>query len=258
MNRIDNLFKEKKEKILTVYFTAGYPELNDTLPIIKELENNEVDMIEIGIPFSDPLADGPIIQASSQKALENGMSIRLLFQQIRDIRKEVKIPLILFGYLNPVLQYGFEKFCNDASKIGIDGIILPDLPMSEYKKYYETFIKNNSLHFIFLISPETSAKRVKQIDKNSTGFIYVVSSSSTTGTKNEIQKSQIEYFERIKSMQLNHPSLIGFGIYDNKTFETACKYSNGAIIGSAFIKSISQGADLKQNIKEFIIKIKGK
>lgn len=252
MNRIDNLFKQKKNNILSIYFTAGYPQLNDTVTIIKELEKAGADMIEIGMPFSDPLADGPVIQNSSCQALKNGMSLKLLFSQLKDIREEVNIPLILMGYLNPVMQFGVEQFCRKCSETGIDGIILPDLPLQEYEESYQKFFEQNNLHNIFLITPETCDERVKQIDSTGGGFIYMVSSSSTTGAKKEIENSQIAYFERIQKLSLRNPRLIGFGISSHATFARSCNYASGAIIGSAFINALSAEGKLANNIHQFI------
>ena len=253
MNRINKLFQNKKGDILSIYFTAGYPGLNDTGAIINELQANGVDMIEIGMPFSDPLADGPTIQRSSEIALDNGMSIQLLFEQLKDVRKNSEeTTLILMGYLNPVLQYGMEKFCKDASALGIDGVIIPDLPMQEYLDEYRSIFEKYNLKNIFLITPQTSEKRIRLIDENSDGFIYMVSSSSTTGGISAIGEEQEDYFKRIHQMKLKNPVVIGFGISDHQTFSKACEYANGAIIGSAFVKAISGSNDLKNSIEKFI------
>jgi len=261
-NRINKLFKEKHNNILSVYFTAGFPALNDTVTIITELENAGVDMIEIGMPFSDPLADGPTIQRSSEIALENGMSIKLLFEQLKGFRSNLanpllqsgnlEAPLVLMGYLNPVLQYGVEQFCKEASAIGISGVILPDLPLQEYLDEYKHIFESNNLRNIFLITPQTSEERIRLIDEHSDGFIYMVSSSSTTGAKNEIGEEQERYFSRINSMNLKNPTVIGFGIHNQQTFSKACEYANGAIIGSAFIKAIDGSKDLKRDISVFV------
>jgi tryptophan synthase alpha chain len=256
MNRLDILFKNKPGNILSVYFTAGYPQLNDTETIIKSLSDYGADIVEIGIPFSDPLADGPVIQKSNDKALRNGMSLRLLFDQLKDIRKITDIPLLLMGYLNPVIQYGVEEFCNKAAEVGINGLILPDLPIDIYRKEYKSLFEKYKLSAVFLVTPETSNERIMEIDSISSGFVYLVSSSSTTGIKEDIEKRQIEYFERIRKMELKNPILIGFGISNNSTFKRACEYGNGAIIGSAFIKAISDKKDLKKSIKIFIDSIK--
>ena len=253
MNRIKRLFESKPENILSVYFTAGYPELNDTRTIIKALADNGADMIEVGMPFSDPLADGPVIQKSNDIALKNGMNIKLLFNQLAGIRKETGIPLLLMGYLNPVIQYGIEKFCIMAEKTGIDGVILPDLPVYVYLKEYKQLFEKYNLSVVFLVAPETSNERVLEIDRISNGFIYIVSSSSTTGVKNNIQGRQIEYFRRIKNLNLSNPRLIGFGISNYSTFSKACEYGNGAIIGSAFIRALEDpNPDLAEKIMNFL------
>jgi len=254
-NRINKLFQEKKEGILSVYFTAGHPQLDDTATIIRELVINGVDLIEIGMPFSDPVADGPVIQKSSLVALQNGMSIRKLFEQLADIRKSVDIPLILMGYLNPVLQYGIEAFCKKCNETGIDGLILPDLPMDIYQEEFKTIFEANNLHNILLITPQTSDERLKQIDEASSGFIYMVSSNSTTGAKSNVTDFQQEYFERIRSKNLKNPYLIGFGISNAETFENACQFASGAIIGSAFVKSLEEEGTLEQKISGFIHRI---
>lgn len=252
MNRINRLFENKKKNILSIYFTAGYPNLNDTVAIIESLQESGADLIEIGMPFSDPLADGPVIQESSQKALNNGMSIRKLFEQLQSIRSNVNIPLILMGYLNPVLQFGIEKFCAEAEKNGIDGLILPDLPLELYLEDYKTVFDKYNLHNIFLITPETSEKRIRLIDENSGGFIYMVAASSTTGSRDKIETQQEDYFRRIGEMNLQNPRLIGFGISNKQTFERACNYANGAIIGSAFIKAISAKGDIRKKSEQFV------
>ncbi len=239
MNRIQKIFSEDK-KLLSIYFTAGYPAINDTVPILQELEKNGVDMVEIGLPFSDPLADGPTIQASSTQALKNGMTTRLLFEQLKDIRETVSIPLILMAYFNPVLQYGVEEFCAKCKETGIDGLILPDLPLAEYKEHYKAIFEEYGLVNIFLITPQTSESRIRQIDKASNGFIYMVSSASTTGARQGFGEVQRSYFERIAAMQLKNPQIVGFGISNAETFLAATKDANGAIIGSAFIKMLSE------------------
>ncbi|MEC7262216.1 MAG: tryptophan synthase subunit alpha [Bacteroidota bacterium] len=239
MNRIKQKLQEDK-KILSIYFTAGYPKLDDTVKIIQDLEQNGVDLIEIGLPFSDPLADGPTIQASSTAALKNGMTTALLFEQLKDIRKTVSIPLILMGYFNPVLQYGVEAFCQKCEEIGIDGLILPDLPLDVYQKEYETLFKKHGLINVFLITPQTSDTRIRAIDDASEGFIYMVSSASTTGTKEGFGTEQSTYFERIAAMDLKNPQIVGFGISNAQTFQQATLHTKGAIIGSAFIKHLTQ------------------
>ena len=253
MNRIEKKLKEEK-KILSVYFTAGFPRLNDTQNIISKLEKYNVDLIEIGIPFSDPLADGETIQKSSKKAIENGMTIHKLFSQLKDLRKTVKIPVILMGYLNPILQFGIEKFCMKSKEIGIDGLIIPDLPIEIFiDEYKDLFIKNN-LFNIFLITPQTSEERIKLIDENSRGFIYMVSSSSITGSKKKLEDVSFDYFDKISKMNLNNPSIVGFGISNRKTYEKVIEKSKGAIIGSAFINFIEQNG--LEDIGEFIKKFK--
>lgn len=253
MNRITNRL-QGNEKLLSIYFTAGYPALNDTVKIIQELEANGVDMIEIGLPFSDPLADGPTIQASSTKALKNGMHTELLFNQLKDIRKSVSIPLIIMGYFNPVLQYGVEAFCKKCQEIGIDGLILPDLPLDVYQDQYESIFKKFGLKNIFLITPQTSDIRIRQIDAASDGFIYMVSSASVTGSQAGFGSEQSDYFDRIASLNLKNPQIVGFGIRNANTFQQATKSAKGAIIGSAFIKHLTEkGTD---NIGEFVKRIR--
>ncbi|KAA9042261.1 tryptophan synthase subunit alpha [Ginsengibacter hankyongi] len=259
MNRIKKLFSDKKKNIVSIYFTAGFPELNDTNTILNVLQKHGADLIEIGMPYSDPLADGPVIQHSSMKALQNGMSIKLLFDQLNKYSNSpsgVKAPLILMGYLNPVLQYGIEKFCSDAHKAGIDGIILPDLPLHEYEIEYKNIFEKYKLDFIFLITPETSEKRIRKIDALSKGFIYAVSSSSITGSDKDMS-AQEEYFQRLRDMKLNNPILIGFGIKDNKTFLQACKHAAGAIIGTAYIKAIENSNDIEADTEKFLNSILG-
>jgi tryptophan synthase alpha chain len=239
MNRINKKIKENK-KLLSIYFTAGYPSLTDTVSIIEDLEKNGVDMIEIGLPFSDPLADGPTIQASSTKALQNGMTTEVLFNQLKDIRKTVSIPLIIMGYFNPMLQYGVEAFCKKCQEIGIDGLIIPDLPVDVYKDEYQTIFEKYGLINVFLITPQTSVERINFIDSVSNGFIYMVSSASVTGSSSGFGEQQTNYFKRIANMKLKNPQVIGFGISNNETFKQATEYAKGAIIGSAFIKHITE------------------
>ena len=253
MNRIDQVF-DKKKKILSIYFTAGFPNLDDTTKIIENLQNSGVDIIEIGLPFSDPLADGPTIQESSTAALKNGMNTSLLFKQIKNIRSKISIPLIIMGYFNPILQYGVEKFCLHSKISGIDGLIIPDLPIDIYTSTYKNIFESHNLYNIFLITPQTSTDRILKIDKISKGFIYMVSDSSITGAKNIIDKSQKEYFLRIKKMNLNNPTIVGFGISNSETFKLATNYSDGAIIGSAFISHVKKNG-LKK-ISSFIKSIR--
>ncbi|MDN5199822.1 tryptophan synthase subunit alpha [Fulvivirgaceae bacterium BMA10] len=255
-NRLDKVFEEKKDHVLSVYFSAGFPGLNDTAVILEYLQEAGADIIEIGIPFSDPIADGPTIQQSNQQSLDNGMSLKLLFSQLQGIRSKIDTPIILMGYVNPVLQYGIEDFCKDCQKVGVDGLILPDLPMQEYMEEYKTLFDQYGLYNIFLITPQTSEQRIKEIDANTNGFIYMVSSASTTGAKSGIATEQIEYFERVKTMQLKNPTMIGFGISNHETFAKACDYASGAIIGSAFIKLLSESTDLKTDINKFIKSIR--
>lgn len=251
-NRINTLFKDKGKNILSVFFTAGYPKLEDTVPTIQELVKNGVDMIEIGMPFSDPVADGPSIQHSSLVALKNGMSVRLLFNQLKDIRQSVNIPLVLMGYINPVLQYGMEAFCKKCSEVGIDGLIIPDLPLSVYEEEYKTLFEVNNLHNVFLITPQTSDERLRRIDEASSGFIYMVSSNSTTGVKQGVSGLQESYFERIHSFGLKNPRLIGFGISNAESFRQACRYASGAIIGSAFVNVLSADAPTGEKVSSFM------
>jgi len=252
MNRINKLFQKKNEGVLSVYFTAGYPNLDDTVPVIQELVKNGVDLIEIGMPFSDPVADGPVIQHSSLVALQNGMSIRKLFDQLKDIRQTVDVPLILMGYINPVLQYGVEAFCQKCNEIGIDGLIIPDLPLDVYQEEFKAVFEANNLHNIFLITPQTSDERLRLIDAVSSGFIYMVSSNSTTGAKTSVSDFQKQYFERIKSAGLKNPRLIGFGISNAETFANACQYASGAIIGSAFVKALEGTETMAKKVYGFI------
>ncbi|GAA3557456.1 tryptophan synthase subunit alpha [Snuella lapsa] len=238
MNIINQKLQEDK-KLLSIYFTAGYPNINDTVSIIQDLEKSGVDMIEIGLPFSDPLADGPTIQASSTQALKNGMTTKVLFDQLKDIRKTVNIPLIIMGYFNPILQYGVEAFCKQCQEIGIDGLIIPDLPVDVYHEAYKDIFEKYGLINVFLITPQTSDERIQYIDSISNGFIYMVSSASTTGAKEGFQDEQTTYFERIGRMNLKNPQIVGFGISNNQTFTQATQYTKGAIIGSAFVKYVS-------------------
>tara|TARA_R100001369_G_scaffold20535_2_gene37709 strand:- start:24258 stop:25043 length:786 start_codon:yes stop_codon:yes gene_type:complete len=253
MNRINQKLKEDK-KLLSIYFTAGYPDINDTTTVIQNLEKNGVDMIEIGLPFSDPLADGPTIQASSTKALHNGMTSELLFEQLKDIRKSVSIPLIIMGYFNPMFQFGVEAFCNRCQEVGIDGLIIPDLPVDVYNDQYKDIFEKYGLINVLLITPQTSDDRIRFIDSVSDGFIYMVSSASVTGSSSGFGNEQTDYFERIASMNLKNPQIIGFGISDNETFTQATKYAKGAIIGSAFIKHITNYSI--SSISNFTDKIK--
>jgi tryptophan synthase alpha chain len=251
MSRLTELFTRKKKNVLNVYCTAGYPELNSTLPVMKALQNSGADLIELGMPYSDPLADGPVIQASGTKALHNGMTIAKLFEQLEDFRKEITVPVVLMGYLNPLLQYGFSKFCAKAAEVGIDGLIIPDIPIFEYEKEYAAVIKKHGLDFIFLVTPETSEERIKKLDSLSTGFLYAVSSSSITGSDKDFSPVET-YLQKLQGMGLKNPVLVGFGIKDRTTFQTAAKYTAGAIIGSAYIKTLENSNDVEASTKEFL------
>jgi tryptophan synthase alpha chain len=253
MNRINQKLKEDK-KLLSIYFTAGYPNINDTVTIIQDLEKNGVDMIEIGLPFSDPLADGPTIQASSTQALKNGMTSELLFEQLKDVRQSVSIPLIIMGYFNPMLQYGVDAFCKKCQEVGIDGLIIPDLPVDVYNDDYKAIFEKYGLINVFLITPQTSDKRINFIDSISKGFIYMVSSASVTGSSSGFGQTQTDYFKRISAMNLKNPQIVGFGISDNETFTQATRYAKGAIIGSAFIKQLTNEGT--GSISNFITAIK--
>ena len=256
-NRLTELFEKKKENVLNIYFTAGYPKLEDTVTILKALEKAGVDLIEIGMPYSDPIADGPVIQKSGEQALINGMSIKKLFAQLEGIRKEVSIPITLMGYVNPVLQYGMEPFLEKCGELGIDGLILPDLPMQEYLDLYKDSFEKNNVSNVFLVTPQTDPERLQWIDSNTNGFIYVVSTNSTTGNeaKSKSTDDMVAYFERIKASGLESPTLIGFNIKDNATYTNACKYANGAIIGSAFIRALDE-TRLEESIQEFVKSIR--
>lgn len=251
MSRVKNLFQKKNHAVLNVYCTAGYPQLDSTLTVMKALQDNGVDLIELGMPYSDPLADGPVIQASGSKALENGMTIQVLFEQLSGFRNGITVPVILMGYMNPVLQYGFDKFCSDAAAIGIDGLILPDLPEYEFETEYGEMIKKYGLDFIFLVTPETSEERVRKLDALSNGFLYAVSSSATTGSDKDFNAVE-KYLQKLQSMQLKNPVLVGFGIKDKDTFQSACKYANGAIIGTAYIQALKESTDVNATTKIFL------
>lgn len=256
MNRIDKLFKDKKHNVLSVFYTAGFPKLNDTIVIAKELEQAGADIIEIGIPFSDPVADGPTIQASSKLALDNGMNVKLLLEQVKVVRNEVVIPIVLMGYLNPVLQYGIENFFTDAAAAGVDGLILPDMPLDEYQTNYKSIADAVGLKIIFLISPTTSEARIRLIDEVSSGFVYAVSSSSTTGAKSGFTQEQQAYFAKLQTLKLKNPFLIGFGISDNQTFLQAAAHANGAIVGSAFVNLLKDSNNFSRDIDTFVKNLK--
>ncbi|MFT3753215.1 MAG: tryptophan synthase subunit alpha [Paludibacter sp.] len=254
MNRINKLFEQKSEDILSVYFTAGFPKLEDTVATLKCLQANGVDLVEVGVPFSDPMADGIVIQNSSQQALQNGMSIRKLFEQLTAIRAEIHIPLIMMGYLNPIMQFGFEAFCKECHRVGVDGMIIPDLPMSDFLAEYKEIAGRYGLEFIFLITPETSEARIREIDSHTNGFIYMVSSAAVTGTQSSFD-NKVEYFNRINAMNLKNPRLIGFGISNKSTRDMVNRYSSGAIIGSAFIKALQETNDVEKGVKLLLEKL---
>jgi tryptophan synthase alpha chain len=251
MTRIGELFKRKKERVLSVYSTAGFPRLDSTLEVMQALQGNGADLIEVGMPYSDPLADGPVIQASGTKALENGMSLAVLLAQLKDMRATIHLPVLLMGYLNPILQYGFERFCEAAARCGVDGLILPDLPIYEFETEYGPVLRRHGLDFVFLVTPETSNERIRKVDMLSTGFLYAVSSSSTTG-KDKDMRDQEAYFRRLQEMKLRNPVLIGFGIRDRTSFDAACSHANGAIIGTAYIRAIEQATDIDGATREFL------
>lgn len=256
MKRIQELFERKANRILNVYCTAGYPHLHSTIEVMKALQDHGADIIELGMPFSDPLADGPVIQQSSSVALANGMTIKILFKQLKDFRRKISVPVVLMGYMNSVLQYGFEKFCADAAAVGIDGLILPDLPEYEFETEYGSIIKKYGLDFIFLVTPETSDERLKKLDSLSSGFLYAVSSSSTTGGEKSTAAST-EYLLKLKSLNLKNPVLVGFGIKDKASFDAVCQLTSGAIIGSAYIKALENSTDVNASTKSFLSSILG-
>jgi tryptophan synthase alpha chain len=258
MNNITRLFETKKNDILNVYFTAGYPKIDDTVTILRALDEAGADLVEIGMPYSDPVADGETIQQSNQIALDNGMTVKLLFEQLAGIREQnINVPILLMGYVNPVLQYGVEAFCKKCQEVGVDGLILPDMPASVYEDEYKAIFDHYGILNIFLITPQTSEARIRHIDSISSGFIYMVSSASTTGAKTGISTDQEAYFTRVNEMGLKNPRLIGFGISDNETFQKAASQSAGAIIGSAFIKVITQATDLVGEVKAFVNMVRG-
>ena len=240
MDRLENLFAKKGKNILSVYFTAGFPTKDSTVEVIKSLAAAGVDMIEIGVPFSDPMADGPVIQHSSQCALNNGMTQKLLFEQLKNIRQVTDIPLLLMGYLNTAMQFGFENYCREAAAVGVDGFIIPDIPLEEYESHYKPIAERYGLKFVLLVTPETDEERVRRIDAISTGFVYLVSSASTTGAQRSFNDEKQAYFKRIADMKLKNPTLVGFGVSNKATFDAACQYSRGAIVGSAFVKALDE------------------
>ena len=257
MNRIDRLFASGKKDLLSVYFTAGYPHLNDTVDIIRTLSDEGVDMIEIGMPFSDPMADGPVIQHSSQVALENGISQKVLFEQLKDIRRYTDIPLVLMGYINPVLQFGFENLCKKAVEVGIDGFIIPDIPLDIYSKEFAPIVEKYGLRFTLLVTPETPETRVREIDAASSGFVYLVSSASTTGAQSAFNEQKQAYFKRIEAMGLRNPLMVGFGVSNKETFEAAAAHTRGCIVGSAFVKLLQESASIDEAVKTLVQRIRG-
>jgi tryptophan synthase alpha chain len=257
-NRINTLFETKKNNILSVFYTAGFPTLDSTVVIAEALSNAGADIIEIGIPYSDPVADGPTIQESNKIALENGMTLSLIVDQVKIIRERVSIPILLMGYVNPVMQYGIAKFARDVSKAGVDGVILPDLPMDAYLAEYKRIFESENLRNTFLISPTTSEKRIRKIDSVTDGFIYAVAASSTTGAKGSFEKDQLAYFARLKDLALGNPYLIGFGISNNETFSAACNYGAGAIVGSAFINMLRTANDIAKDVATFVNTLRNK
>ncbi|MEO9853207.1 MAG: tryptophan synthase subunit alpha [Reichenbachiella sp.] len=250
-NRINNLIK-LKDNILSIYFTAGYPQLNDTVNVIKKLEENGADLIEIGVPFSDPVADGPTIQYSNTVAIENGMTVKLLFEQLKNIREAVDIPLIMMSSLNPIVQYGFENFCKKCKEIGVDGLIIPDLPIEEYIENYKEMVEASGLRNIILVTPASTDERVRLVDEHTDGFIYMVSSSSTTGENKNFATDFEDFADRLLAMKLKNPLITGFGIKDKNSFDQVCKFSKGGIIGSAFVKSLAETKDIGENITKFM------
>jgi tryptophan synthase alpha chain len=251
-NRINQLFQTKSSKILSVYFTAGYPNLEDTLPVLRELQAQGVDMVEVGIPFSDPMADGPVIQASGNAALQNGMTLHKLFDQLKDMRGEISIPVILMGYLNVVMQFGLEDFCKACQKAGVDGVILPDLPMQDYLNEYKPMMDKYALAMVLLVTPETSEERIRQIDESTSSFIYMVSSASTTGTQKSFDEDKQAYFHRVNNMGLKNPRLIGFGISNKATLDAAFENASGAIIGSRFIECLGRESSAQAAVKALL------
>lgn len=256
MSRLTELFEQKNKRVLNVYCTAGYPQLNSTMEVMKSLQKNGANIIELGMPYSDPLADGEVIQVSSIKALANGMNIAVLFDQIKGMRKSISIPVILMGYMNPILQYGFENFCKKAKEVGVDGLILPDLPLFEFEQSYGKIITENNLDFIFLVTPETPVDRIKKLDSLSNGFLYAVSSSATTG-KDKDFNVVAQYLQKLQAMQLKNPILVGFGIKDKATFDAATLHTQGAIIGSAYIQQLTKGGDIETTTSQFLNSVLG-
>ncbi len=256
MNRLTQLFQNKKHNILSVYFTAGYPKLQDTCSILQALEGQGIDLAEVGIPFSDPMADGPVIQQSAGVALHNGMSLRLLFEQLKEIRSTVRMPLLMMGYLNPIMQYGFERFCQSCAEVGIDGMIIPDLPFSDYLANYKSIAERHDLKMIMLITPETEEERIRLIDEYTEGFIYLVSSASTTGAQQTFDQGKQDYFTRVSGMKLRNPLLVGFGISNRETLTAASEHTQGAIIGSKFIQLLGECSTPDEAVGELLKALK--
>ncbi len=248
MNRINQLFETGKKDLLSIYFCAGTPQLDGTAQVIRALEQHGVSMIEIGIPFSDPMADGPVIQNAATQALRNGMSLRLLFDQLKEIRQDVTIPLVLMGYLNPIMQFGFKNFCQNCAACGIDGVVIPDLPFHDYQIHYRPIAEQYDVKVIMLITPETSEERVQEIDTHTDGFIYMVSSAATTGAQKTFDKQKQDYFKKVNKMQLRNPRMVGFGISNQATFQAACEYARGGIIGSRFVALLNEERDAEKAI----------
>lgn len=255
MNRITHLLQTKGRDILSVYYTAGFPHLNDTIPVLHALQAGGIDMVEIGIPFSDPMADGEVIQQSSTQALRNGMSLKLLFEQLANVRREITIPILFMGYLNPIMQYGFDAFCQNCQAVGIDGMVIPDLPYEDYIKDYKPIAEKYDLKMVMLITPETSEERIRQIDANTDGFIYMVSSASTTGAQADFNEQKQAYFRRINAMQLRNPRLVGFGISNKTTFDSAAAHSSGAIIGSKFVRLLKDNNTHQEAVTQLLTAI---
>ena len=252
MNRINHLFSSKEKDLLSIYFCAGHPTLEGTAEVIKTLQDNGVKMVEIGIPCSVPMADGVVIQNAATQALRNGMFLKVLFEQLKDIRKTVTIPLVLMGYLNPIMQFGFEHFCKQCTECGVDGMIIPDLPFKDYQEHYRIIAERYNLRIIMLITPETSEERVREIDEHTDGFIYMVSSASTTGAQQDFDVQKRNYFKRIEEMKLRNPRMVGFGISNKATFKAACEHASGAIIGSRFVTLLEEEKDPQQAITSLL------
>lgn len=255
MNRLLKYFSEPRKNVLNVYCTAGFPELNDTMEVMESLQENGADIIELGIPYSDPLADGPVIQQSSMRSLANGMSLPVLFNQLRDLRKTIKVPVLLMGYLNPILQFGMEKFCMKARDAGIDGLIIPDLPSTQFETEFGKHFRANDLSVVFLVSPDTPESRIRKLDELSSGFIYAVSSSSVTGKAKDLSQTR-SFLQNLQCLGLKNPILVGFGISDRQSFELVCEHAQGGIIGSAYIKALSSGDNIKKSTAIFLNSIK--